>query len=92
MNETKSSESRISLVFRTFMAFPMFLMLTVIFWLLDLGVWLLSGWFYERGWSVLGFSAKIVWILLAVLTIFLTVRVFIWWIVHLIRVIKGIES
>ena len=92
MSDTKPSESRVSLVFRTFMAFPMFLMLTVIFWQLVLGAWLLSGWFYERGWSVLGLSAKIVWILLAGLTVFLTVRVFVGWVVHLIRVMRGRET
>ena len=92
MSDTKPSESRVSLVFRTFMAFPMFLILTVIFWQLVLGAWLLSGWFYERGWSVLGLSARILWILLAVLTSFLTVRVFFGWIVHLMRVIKGRDS
>jgi magnesium-transporting ATPase (P-type) len=92
MKDTEPSESKVSLVFRTFMAFPMFLILTVIFWMLDLGAWLLSGWFYERGWSVLGFSAKIVWILLAVLTAFLTVRVFVGWVVHLIQVMRGRES
>ena len=92
MSDTKPSESRVSLVFRTFMAFPMFLILTVIFWMLGLGAWLLSAWFYERGWSALGFSAKILWILIAVLTFFLTVRVFVWWVVHLIRVMKGRET
>jgi hypothetical protein len=92
MSDTKPSESRVSLVFRTFMAFPMFLILTLIFWLLDLGAWLLSGWLYERGWSALGFSAKIVWIFLAMVTVFLTVRVFVWWVVHLIRVMRGRET
>lgn len=53
-----TSESKVSLVFRTFMAFPVFLLLTVILWFLVLGVWLMSGWFDERGWSVFGtFSA-----------------------------------
>jgi hypothetical protein len=92
MSDTRPTGSRVSLVFRTLMAFPMFLMLTVIFWLLDLGAWLLSGWFYERGWSVLGLLTKIVSILLAVLIVFLTVRVFVGWIVHLIRVIRGRET
>jgi hypothetical protein len=92
MSDSKPSESRVSLVFRTFMGFPMFLTLTVVLWLLDLGAWLLSDWLYERGWPVLGFLAKIVWILLAVLTFFLTVRVFVWWVVRLIRVIRGRES
>jgi hypothetical protein len=89
MSDTKPSESRFSLVFRTIMAFPMFLILTVILWQLVLGAWLLSGWFYEKGWPVAGLLAKIVWILVAVLTIFLTVRVFIGWVAHLIRVMRG---
>ena len=92
MSDTKLSESKVSLVFRTFMAFPMFLLLTVIFWFLVLGTWLLSGWFYERGWSVLGLSARIVCLLLAVLIVFLTVRVLVGWVIHLIRVIRGRET
>ena len=91
MSDAKPSESRVSRVFRTFMGFPMFLVLTVIFWEIVLGVRLLSDWFYERNWTGLGLLAKIVWILLAVLTVFLTVRVFIGWIIMLIRVIKGRE-
>lgn len=92
MSDTKLPESRVSLVLRTFCAFPMFLILTVIFWEIVLGVWLLSGWFYDQGWSALGFSAKVVSIVLAALTIFLTVRVFIWWIVHLVQVIRRRET
>lgn len=92
MNNAKPSESKFSLVLRTFCAMPMFLILTVIFWELILGAWLLSDWLYERGWSALGFSAKIVAILLAALTVFLTLRVFVWWVVHLVRVIRGRET
>lgn len=67
----------------------MFLVLTVVFWEFVLGVWLLSGWFYDKGWIVLGFSAKVVWILFAVLTIFLTVKVFVGWIIRMVQVIRN---
>lgn len=89
MSNAKPSESRVSLVARTFFALPMFLMLSVIFWELVLGAWLLSGWFYEKGWSVLGFSAKVVWMLLAVLTVAATVMIFVTWIIQLVRAFKG---
>ena len=89
MSDAKPSESRVSLVLRMFFALPVFLIFTIIFWELVLGAWLLSGWFYSRGWSVLGFSAKAVWILLAVLTIAATVIVFVAWIIQLVRAIRG---
>jgi hypothetical protein len=89
MSEARPPESRVSMIFRTFCVMPMFLMLTVIFWELVLGMWLLSGWFYEKGWNVLGFSTRVAWILLAVFTIFLTLKVFIGWIVRMIHVIRG---
>lgn len=67
----------------------MFLTLTVIFWEFALGAWLLSRWFFDTGWSVLGLLAKILEILLAVLTISITVIFLVGWIMQLIRVSKG---
>jgi hypothetical protein len=89
MSDAKPSESRVSLVLRTLCALPMFLILTVIFWELILGAWLLSGWFYSKGWSALGFSAKIIWVLLAALTVAATVMIFATWIIQLVRAIRG---
>lgn len=67
----------------------MFLVLAILFWEIILCLWLLSDWFHERGWSVLGATATIVWMLLAALTLFFTVGVTVAWVVHLIRVIRG---
>jgi hypothetical protein len=89
MTETKPAESKALLLFRAFCAFPLFVFLTIIFWEIVLGISLLSHWFYEHGWNILGFSAKVVWILLAVLTICITVMFFAGWILLLIRIIRG---
>jgi hypothetical protein len=89
MSDAKPSESRVRLWLRTFCALPMFLVLTVIFWELVLGVWLLSGWFYARGWSGLGLAAQIVWITLAALTVAATVMIFVTWVIQLVRVCRG---
>jgi hypothetical protein len=92
MNEPKPTESKVSLFFRMLCALPMFLVLTVIFWELVLGAWLLSRWFYDHGWNFLGASARVVWILLAGVTIYLTIMVFAGWVVGLIQIIRGSKS
>ena len=91
LSHSKPTWSRVSLVLRTFLALPMVLVLTIIFLELVLGFWLLSDWFNERGWSALGTAATIVWILLAALTLLLTVCVTVAWVVHLFRVMRGRE-
>jgi hypothetical protein len=92
MNDAKPSESRVSLVLRTFCALPVFLLLTVVFWELALGAWLLAAWFDDRGWPVLGFSATVVWAILVALTSVITVWGCIAWVVHLVRVARGRET
>jgi hypothetical protein len=92
MKDASQLKSRASLVLRTFCAFPMFLVLTVLFWELVLGLWLLSDWCYAHQWPALGFSAKALCFILGALTIFLTLRVFVWWIVCLIRTIRGRQT
>jgi hypothetical protein len=89
MSDTKPPESRASLVIRSFFALPIFLILTVIFWEIVIGAWLLSGWFYDKGWLTLGCSTKTVAILLAALTVFLTAKVFVGWIIFMFRRIRG---
>jgi hypothetical protein len=89
MTDAKQSESIVSLVLRTFFALPAFLIISVIFWELVLGAWLLSGWLYEKGWRVLGLSAKVVGILLAALIIFATAKFFVGWILLIVRRIRG---
>ena len=74
---------------RTFFALPMFLIVTLIFWELVLGAWLLSRWFYEREWLVLGLSAKAVWMALAALTIAGTLTFFVTWTMALVRAFRG---
>jgi hypothetical protein len=92
MSDTKPTESRISLAVRTFCALPMFLILTVIFWEFVFGAWLLSRWLYEKEWPVLGLAAKVLMVVLALVTIYMTVVVFVGWIVQLVRVIRGRET
>jgi hypothetical protein len=88
-NQSEPSESRASLVIRALFALPMFLVLTVIFWEVVLGAWLLSKWFYDQGWSWLGLSAKIVWIALGVLTVVVTVMGCAACLVGVFRAIRG---
>lgn len=91
MSHSEPSRSRVSLVLRTILALPAFLVLTIVFWELVLCFWLLSDWFHERGWSALGTTATIVWIVLAASTVLFTVCVTVAWVVHLVRVTRGRE-
>jgi len=92
MSESKPPESRVSLAIRIFCALPMFLVLTVIFWEVVLGTWLLSGWLYETGWPGFGLAARVVAMLLGLLTVFMTVRVVLAWMIMLVRIIRGRET
>lgn len=91
MSDAKPSESRVGLVLRTFLALPVFLLLTVICWELVLCLWLLSDWLDVRGWPAFGMSARVIWIMLAVVTIIATAVGFFAWIGRLVRVIRGRE-
>jgi hypothetical protein len=71
---------------------PIFLLITIIPWLIALGAKLLSDWFYDSGWRLLGASFKIIAMVLAVAVIASTVWFFIIWFVHLARVMRGSET
>jgi hypothetical protein len=71
---------------------PLFLLITLIPWLIALGAKLLSDWLYESGWRLLGASFWIVAIVLAVAVMASTVWFFIIWLVHLARVMRGSET
>jgi hypothetical protein len=90
MNDNKKpTQSRANLVIRSFFALPVFLLLTIIFWEIIVSIWLLSNWFYDKGCPILGLSTKIAAIALAALTIFLTVKFFVGWIIFMFHRIKG---
>jgi hypothetical protein len=66
----------------------MFLVLTVVFWLLALGAWVLSVWFDQSGWSVLGTAGRIVGLLLAALTAIGTGIFLVTWTVQMVRAFR----
>src|SRR4051812_37550843 len=70
---------------------PLFLLITLIPWLIALGAKLLSDWFYDTGWRLLGGSFWMIAIVLAVAVIVSTAWFFIIWLVHLARVMQGSE-
>ena len=82
-------ESRFVDLVRTFCALPMFLIITVLFWLLALHAWLLSEWCDVSGWSVLGVLPRVVALLLAALTTIGTGLFLVTWIGEMVRVIRG---
>ena len=92
MNGARTPESRVHRILRTLCALPIFLLLTVFFWELALGAWLLAAWFDDRGWSVLGWSATVVWMLLVASTIVITAWGCVAWVVHLVRVVRGRDA
>ena len=85
-------ESRASELVRTFCALPMFLVLTVVFWLLALWGWVLSVWFDQNGWSVLGTAAQVVGLLLAALTAIGTGIFLVTWVGQMVRIVRGSED
>ena len=86
---TPKPESRAWLVFRSFAALPCFLIVTVIFWELAVGAGLLRSWAAGHGWSILGWCFRAIGIAIASVTVIGTVIVFVAWIVHMFRVIRG---
>jgi hypothetical protein len=80
--------SRAWLLFRTFAAFPCFLIVTFIFWELAVGAGVSSGWASGNGWPILAWCFRILGIAIAALTAIATVIVFVAWVVHMVRVIR----
>jgi hypothetical protein len=78
-------------VLQMLMAFPLFLILTLIPWLLVAHASLLSFQFYDADRSHLGLACKIFAIVLAAVTALSTVWCLVAWLVMLVRAARGWE-
>jgi len=77
---------------RTLWAFPAFVILTIIPWLLATHAFVLSRQFSEGGRELLGVSFKIAAIAIAAFTAFATLWFLIVWLVMLVRCVRGSET
>jgi len=68
---------------------PLFLFVSLVPWLVVLGLKVLSDWFYADGWRLLGTSFKMLATFTAGALIACTVWFFIVWFVHLTRALRG---
>ena len=79
-------------VLQMLMVFPLFVIVTIIPWLIVAHASLLSRQFYDAGRSHLGVACKVFAIALAVFTAVSTVWCFVVWLVMLVRCILGLEK
>ena len=77
---------------RTLLAFPIFLIITLIPWLLAAHAFVLSRRFYEAGRDHLGVAFKIAAVVVAGFTAFSTLWCFVVWLVMLVRSVRGLET
>ena len=79
-------------VLQMLMAFPMFMIITIIPWLIVAHASLLSRQFYDAGRNNFGVACKFFAIALAVFTALATVWGFVAWLVMLVRTARGLET
>src|SRR5262245_59011317 len=91
-NRTSTFVARVKRVFEALWAFPVFLLISLIPWLIAAHAFALSHQFYEAGSSRLGLTSKIIAIVIAAFTIVSTLWCFSAWCVVVVQRIFGFES